>query len=271
MKSIWSHYHPQLAFTIAIPIAVLGGLMGLGGAEFRLPILASYLHYSARQAVPLNLAISLVTIVFSLFSRSKILAFDSLISYQPIILSLIIGAGISAWLGATWARKISNEQLEKIILIFLVSIGLALVVEAFLPEALPAIVPTILLVQIVMGIICGLAIGLASSMLGVAGGELIIPTLVFGFGLDIKTAGTASLMISLPTVITGIVRYAQKQAYHDRFAFKNTVIPMSLGSTIGAILGGMLVGMVSGRLLKFVLGLILIISAFRVFNSLKKR
>jgi hypothetical protein len=28
-----------LAFTMAIPIAMLGGLIGLGGAEFRLPVL----------------------------------------------------------------------------------------------------------------------------------------------------------------------------------------------------------------------------------------
>jgi uncharacterized membrane protein YfcA len=173
-------------------------------------------------------------------------------------------------LGATWARKISNEQLERIILVFLVSIGLALIVEAFLPEALPAIVPAVLLLQIVVGIICGLAIGLVSSVLGVAGGELIIPTLIFGFGVDIKTAGTGSLIVSLPTVITGIIRYRQKQAYSDRPVFKNTVIPMSLGSMIGAILGGMLVGIISARLLKLVLGVILIISAFKVFNSLKK-
>ena len=36
-----------------------------------------------------------------------------------------------------------------------------------------------------------------------AGGEVIIPTLVFAYGLDIKTAGTASLLISLPTVTVG--------------------------------------------------------------------
>ena len=270
MNKYWQSSQIQLAFWLSIPIALLGGLMGLGGAEFRLPVLASLLGYSARQAVPLNLAISLVTIVFSLFIRSQTLTIDSLIPNQQILLSLIIGAAISAWLGATWARKISNEQLEKIILVFLVSIGLALIVEAFLPETLPAIVPAILSLQIIAGILCGLVIGLVSSVLGVAGGELIIPTLIFGFGLDIKTAGTASLIISLPTVITGIVRYAQKQAYSDRSMFQNTITPMGLGSIIGAIFGGMLVGIISPRLLKLILGGILIISAFKVFHSLKK-
>jgi SAM-dependent methyltransferase len=56
----------------------------------------------------------------------------------------------------------------------------------------------------------------------------------------------------------------------DRFAFNNTVIPMGVGSIIGAILGGMLVGIINARLLKLILGVILIISAFKVFHSLKK-
>ena len=36
----------------------------------------------------------------------------------------------------------------------------------------------------------GLVVGVVSSMLGVAGGELLIPSLVFIFGADIKIAGT---------------------------------------------------------------------------------
>ena len=40
------------AFLVAIPIALLGGLIGLGGAEFRLPVPAGPLRYAARQAVP---------------------------------------------------------------------------------------------------------------------------------------------------------------------------------------------------------------------------
>ena len=55
-----------LAFLYAVPISLLGGLMGLGGAEFRLPVLAGPLGYKARQAVPLNLAVSLVTMAVSL-------------------------------------------------------------------------------------------------------------------------------------------------------------------------------------------------------------
>lgn len=79
--------------------------------------------------------------------------------------------------------------------------------EAFLPGEVSGFVPAEALWRIAAGFAFGLTIGLVSSMLGVAGGELIIPTLVFAFGADIKTAGTASLLVSVPTVIVGLIRY----------------------------------------------------------------
>jgi len=38
----------RLSFLYSVPIGMLGGLIGLGGAEFRLPVLAGILGYSAR-------------------------------------------------------------------------------------------------------------------------------------------------------------------------------------------------------------------------------
>ncbi len=106
-----------------------------------------------------------------------------------------------------------------------------------------------------------------SSLLGVAGGEVIIPTLVFAFGADIKTAGTASLLVSLPTVFVGLVKYASRGAFSDRSSLKNTVVPMGVGSVVGAFSGGLLVGLIPASVLKFMLGIILNISAFRVFHK----
>lgn len=44
---------------------------------------------------------------------------------------------------------------------------------------------------------------LVSSVLGVAAGELLVPALVLIFGADIKTAGSASIIISLGIVSMG--------------------------------------------------------------------
>jgi Sulfite exporter TauE/SafE len=116
-------------------------------------------------------------------------------------------------------------------------------------------------------LVFALAIGLVSSLLGVAGGELIIPTFVFAFGADIKTAGTANLLVSLPTVLVGIARYANRGAYAERQDLVETVAPMGLGSVLGAVVGGMLVGLLPAAALKVILGIILIVSAIRIFHG----
>ena len=74
------------AFGFAVPIAILGGLIGLGGAEFRLPVLAGPLGYSTRQAVPLNLSVSIVTILASLAIRSRSLSLAPVAPFTPAIL-----------------------------------------------------------------------------------------------------------------------------------------------------------------------------------------
>jgi uncharacterized membrane protein YfcA len=254
----------RLAFVFAVPIAVLGGLIGLGGAEFRLPVLAGPLGYSARQAVPLNLAISMITIVTSLLIRVRTLDSGPIADYSTAIVSLIVGAVVAAVFGTALFRRLSDERLERLILGLLLIVGLALIAESFVSSESGRLLPDGRWVDIAAGILLGLGIGLVSSLLGVAGGEVIIPTLVFAYGADIKVAGTASLLISLPTVAVGIIRYARKAAY-DRPALWSTVLPMGIGSVIGALIGGALVGIVAAEILKLGLGIILIVSALRIF------
>jgi uncharacterized membrane protein YfcA len=66
--------------------------------------------------------------------------------------------------------------------------------------------------QAVAGVVAGFIIGVVASLLGVAGGELLIPTLVLLFGADIKLAGSLSLAVSLPTMLVGFTRYTATRA-----------------------------------------------------------
>ena len=102
---------------------------------------------------------------------------------------------------------------------------------------------------------------MVSSLLGVAGGELLIPTFVFIFGADIKSAGTASLLVSLPTVLVGVLRYRAQGGYAARETLRDIGLPMALGSLVGAVLGTRLVGWIDVALLKALLGIVLGISA----------
>jgi uncharacterized protein len=180
---------PVAALLYGAPIGLLGGLIGLGGAEFRLPVLAGVFGYAARRAVALNLAISLVTVVSALLIRGGTLSLTPLLGLLPIAVAMIVGAVSAAYVGTALVHRVSEHLLERIILVFLVVIGTALIVEAFLPRDVPGLLPDSQLVRLVAAVIFGLGIGLVSSLLGVAGGEIIIPTLVFAFGAGIKTAG----------------------------------------------------------------------------------
>ena len=181
---------------------------------------------------------------------------------MPVVIAMVTGAVAAAYLGTAFVHRISEHPLERTILVLLVVIGTGLIVEAFLPEEVPALLPDALAVRV----LAALLFGLVSSLLGVAGGELIIPTLLFAFGADVKTAGTASLLISLPTVAVGVVRHARLKAFDERLDLTQTVAPMGVGSVIGAVAGGLLVGFVPAAALKLLLGIVLIVSAVRIFR-----
>ena len=58
------------AFTGGAAIGALGGLIGLGGAEFRLPLLIGAFNFAALEAVILNKAMSLVVVASALPFRA---------------------------------------------------------------------------------------------------------------------------------------------------------------------------------------------------------
>ena len=240
-------------------------MIGLGGAEFRLPVLKALFGYPTPRAVPLNLAVSLLTLLAALAVRLRVVPTAALMPLVPVLVGLAAGSIAGAYLGAAYASRISVARLDRWVLWLLVGIGLVLVAEGLLPWRMGG-VPWGLAGRLPLACLCGAGIGLVSSLLGVAGGELIIPTLVLLFGADVKTAGTASVLVSLPTVLAGLARYAREGAF-DRRADAALVLPMGAGSVLGALVGGLLVRYVPAGPLEVALGVILILSAVRIFGS----
>jgi len=63
------------AFGSGALIGILGGLMGLGGAEFRLPLLISFFRFRGLEAVVLNNATSVVVVGTALPFRATTVSF----------------------------------------------------------------------------------------------------------------------------------------------------------------------------------------------------
>ena len=142
--------------------------------------------------------------------RAGTVPFGLLAVHWPIVLNLLAGSLLGAWVGAGWATRLKPETLYRVIAVLLVAIAGVLVFGHDASAGQPLLVGA---AQLVAGIIAGFGIGVVASLLGLAGGELLIPTLVLLFGADIKLAGSLSLAVSLPTMIVGFTRYSRDQSF----------------------------------------------------------
>jgi uncharacterized membrane protein YfcA len=138
--------------------------------------------------------------------------------------------------------------------------------EVVRPFAHVAVVPLSPLAHAGLGIAMGIGIGSVSSILGVAGGELLIPTLMFVFGADIKTAGSASILISLGVVLSGTWRYWRLGAIPRGRGARRIAGAMGARSILGAVIGGLAVGVAPIVFLKSLLGCVLLVAAAKTIN-----
>ena len=257
---------PLSAALAGAGVGVLGGLLGLGGAEFRLPLLVALFGYALRRAIPLNLAISFVAVVIAAPSRWLLAGQAPPLSAAPVALAMIVGGMTGAWLGARWLSGLSETRLHAAVRTLLVGIGALLILESvgsWQSAGLPVGAGGAALVAAIAGV----GIGAVSTLLGVAGGELIIPTLVLAFGMPIKAAGTMSLLISIPTMLVGLARHRARGACQAVRDVGRVVLPMAAGTVAGSVVGGLLVVYVPAGAVKLLLGCVLIASALRVFKA----
>ncbi|MEF3192467.1 MAG: sulfite exporter TauE/SafE family protein [Campylobacterales bacterium] len=245
-------------------VATLGGLIGLGGAEFRLPILVGFFGFPTLAAVIMNKLVSLSVVIFSLIFRSYTISFTDLAPHLLIVINILLGSLIGAYLGANYALRIEERILNRMILILLVTLALIMLVgDHHIGASKPLIENGILLFIVAIG--AGVIIGLVAALLGVAGGELIIPTLMILFGVDIKIAGSLSLMISLPTMLMAFRQYSKSDSFREVLKEKIFLLMMILGSVIGAAIGAIFLRAVDSYALTLLLSLILFLSAWKVF------
>lgn len=243
-------------------MGVLGGLIGLGGAEFRLPLLLMF-GLAVLPAVIVNKAISLVVVGSALVFRSSAVSPLDVAAQWPVVLNLLFGSLAGAWLAAGWAMRWQSRTLQRVIALLLILIAAVLLLGHEPGAATPALHGIALWLA---GVVAGFAIGIVASLLGVAGGELLIPALVLLFGIELKLAGSVSLAVSLPTMLAGFARYSRDSAFAVMRTHSGFVLSMAAGSLLGAALGGLLLGAVPAAVLLPLLVAILVISAVKAWR-----
>jgi len=106
----------------------------------------------------------------------------------------------------------------------------------------------------------GLTAGVVSGMLGVGGAIIIVPALVFFFGLTQHQAqGTSLSVLIFPVGILAFWNY-YKEGYVN---FKISII-IILAFVIGGYLGSLIAVRVNERLLKVIFGVLIILLGIRM-------
>ena len=252
------------AFGTGAAIGTLGGLIGLGGAEFRLSLLINLFKFRGLEAVILNKATSLIVVATALPFRARAVPFSEIGAHWAIILNLLAGSLLGAYVGAAWATQLKSETLYKIIAVLLLLIaGVLLLAHDTAAGNVPPLTGAFL---VVAGVVAGFFIGVVASLLGVAGGEFLIPTLILLFGAEVKLAGSLSLAVSLPTMLVGFARYSRDQSFSVLRVNWLFMLAMAAGSMIGTFIGGLLLGFVPNSILLPGLAAILVISAVNVWR-----
>lgn len=238
-------------------------MIGVGGGEFRTPILLYVIGLPVVTAIAVNLLVGLLTVVVSFFRRFQL----GLLNGHSINIAIImsITSIVGAYFGALLTDKIPEKPLKRLLAAFLIIVGLKIGLEPFIQTPFTLTITLGFIEEALLAALTGLLIGIISGTLGVAGGEFRIPALIYIFSLDIVAAGTASLLVSIPTVASGFLKH-QNMGHMNR---KATIIAvaMGVGSVLGAFIGASYARVVEKDVLKVLLGAILILATVRMVTE----
>jgi uncharacterized membrane protein YfcA len=243
----------------------LAGLVGLGGAELRIPFILYYLNMSLDDMIVINLLTSLAASFFNLAARVQAGLWSS--DATVVSAAMIVGSLPGAYAGATVSHRVSRRALKGFIAIILSLVVARVVIGLIFPPSAnqgAALVP-----ELILSLVAGFGIGIISGAVGVAGGEYRIPVLTYLLGFPIKIAGSVSQLVTLPTIMVSILRHRQFGSFSKR-TLRGTLV-LGVPSVAGGVLSGLLVASVAAVYVELLFALILSYTVARIAWELAGR
>jgi uncharacterized protein len=179
-----------LGFVIGLSLGLLGG----GGSILTVPIFVYVLGFGAKESIAMSLAVVGITSLIGAAGHWRL-------GHVRIQVALVFGviAMLGTYIGTRLATRLTSaEQLAIFAVVMVVAAGVMLRRRPTddaetIADALPGRSP--LSAALIAG--QGLVVGLLTGVIGIAGGFLIVPTLVWG-GLAMRQAiGTALMAIAM--------------------------------------------------------------------------
>jgi uncharacterized membrane protein YfcA len=238
---------------------VAAGFIGVGGGEFRIPVLVELLKLPLKLAGGVNLVVGLFTVALGVARRWGQLSPGR----DDLMLIGIMGAAslAGAAIGVFGRERMPVRALRTIVCAYLVVVGLWMLYESIAHVEHVLLEPTGTF-RWTLAATIGFAIAVVSGVLGVAGGEMRIPALLYLFGIPIIEAGTLSLAVSIPTVAAGAFTDRRLGGIPDSVV--RVALVMGVASAVGVLIGAALVPYASREVIKGTLGVVLLLATVRL-------
>lgn len=200
MQSASSRERDARFFVTCAAIGLLAGLMsglfGVGGGTVIVPLLVLGLSFDQRLAAGTSLAAIVPTATVGVISY----ALNDAVAWIPALL-LAAGAVVGAQIGTWLLPKLSITALRWAFVAFLVAVIVSLFIVIPSRDAELALTWLTGIGLVALGLVTGVIAGL----IGVGGGIIVVPALMLLFGASDLIAKGTSLLMMIPTAVSGTI------------------------------------------------------------------
>jgi len=181
---------------IGLLAGLLSGLFGVGGGTVIVPLLVLMLSFDQRRAAGTSLAAIVPTATVGVISY----ALAGAVAWIPALI-LAAGAVVGAQIGSRLLPRVSQTALRWGFVAFLVVVivGLFLVIPSRDAEFEVGWLTALALVGL------GVVTGIIAGLIGVGGGVIVVPALMLMFGTSDLVAKGTSLLMMIPTAVSGTI------------------------------------------------------------------
>jgi len=181
---------------IGLIAGLLSGLFGVGGGTVIVPFLVLFLRFDQRLAAGTSLAAIVPTAAVGVISY----AVHGSVAWIPALL-LAAGAVFGAQIGTWLLPRLSLTVLRWAFVGFLAAVIVSLFVVIPSRDAEFSLTWLSGVLLVVLGVVTGIL----SGLIGVGGGIVVVPALMVLFGTSDLVAKGTSLLMMIPTAVSGTI------------------------------------------------------------------
>jgi len=246
------------------------GLLGIGGGLIIVPVLAGLFAsqgFAAQHVMQLAVGTALATMVFTSLSSTWAHHRRGAVHW-PLMRQLSIGIVMGGWLGGVLAVWLGGLLLAGLFGVFELLVATQMAFGK--PPAPHRTAPGRL-----RNLVSGVLIGVVSTLLGIGGGTMTVPFLVW-HNVDVRQAVGTSAACGLPIGLVGAFGFlvvgwgrADLPAGASGYLYWPAVLAISVTSVLGAPMGAWLAHRLQRQLLKSVFaGFVAVLGLFMIGKSL---